>query len=278
MILNIEADHLDFFKDIEDIKHSFRLFAERVPSETGTVIANCDDANTMDALRGIERKVITFGLSPKADVYAENIVHRGSSSEFDIYHRGNLFSHVTIHVPGIHNVRNALAATAAAIVLGVSPNAVKYGLAGFEGAGRRFDYKGKFQGADLYDDYAHHPSELRALLDAVDTLDYQRTIVVFQPHTYSRTAKLFNDFVEQLRRPTIVYLAEIYAAREKNTIGISSADLAAQIPGAKFYPTFAEIEAELRRIARPGDIILTVGAGDVFRIGEHLLHPADNKD
>ena len=185
---------------------------------------------------------------------------------------------MTIHVPGIHNVRNALAATAAAIVLGVSPNAVKYGLAGFEGAGRRFDYKGKFQGADLYDDYAHHPSELRALLDAVDTLDYQRTIVVFQPHTYSRTAKLFNDFVEQLRRPTIVYLAEIYAAREKNTIGISSASLAAQIPGAKFYPTFAEIEAELRRIARPGDIILTVGAGDVFRIGEHLLHPADNKD
>ena len=167
----------------------------------------------MDALRGIERKVITFGLSPKADVYAENIMHRGSSSEFDIYHRGNLFAHVTLHVPGIHNVRNALAATAAAIVLGVSPNAVKYGLAGFEGAGRRFDYKGKFQGADLYDDYAHHPSELRALLDAVDTLDYQRTIVVFQPHTYSRTAKLFNDFVEQLRRPTI---GDLCCAREKH--------------------------------------------------------------
>lgn len=278
VILNIDADHLDFFKDLEDIKHSFRCFAERVPAETGTVIANYDDANTMDALRGIARKVITFGLNAKADVYAQNIVHRGSVSEFDIYHRGNYFARVTLHVPGIHNVRNALAATAAAIVLGVSPNAVKYGLAGFEGAGRRFDFKGKFQGADLYDDYAHHPSELRALLDAVDTLNYQRTIVVFQPHTYSRTAKLFNDFVEQLRRPTIVYLAEIYAAREKNTIGISSADLAAQIPGAKFYPTFAEIEAELRRIARPGDIILTVGAGDVFRIGEHLLHPADNKD
>ena len=193
---------------------------------------------------------------------------------------------MTIHVPGIHNVRNALAATAAAIVLGVSPNAVKYGLAGFEGAGRRFDYKGKFQGADLYDDYAHHPSELRALLDAVDTLDYQRTIVVFQPHTYSRTAKLFNDFVEQLRRPTIVYLAEIYAAREKNTIGISSADLAAQIPGVwgaeigggLLFPTLVEFEGELRRFARAGDIILTVGAGDVFRIGEHLLHPVDNKD
>ena len=110
----------------------------------------------------------------------------------------------------------------------------------------------------------------------MDTLNYQRTIVVFQPHTYSRTAKLFNEFVEQLRRPTIVYLAEIYAAREKNTIGISSADLAAQIPGAKFYPTFAEIERELRRIARPGDSILSVGAGDVFRIGEHLLQQSDS--
>ena len=278
VVLNIEADHLDFFKDLEDIKHSFRCFAERVPAETGTVIANYDDANTMDALRGIARKVITFGLNAKADVYAQNIVHRGSVSEFDIYHQGNYFARVTLHMPGIHNVRNALAATAAAIVLGVSPNAVKYGLAGFEGAGRRFDYKGKFQGADLYDDYAHHPSELRALLDAVDTLNYQRSIVVFQPHTYSRTAKLFNDFVEQLRRPTIVYLAEIYAAREKNTIGISSADLAAQIPGAKFYPTFAEIERELRRIARPGDIILTVGAGDVFRIGEHLLQQSDSEN
>lgn len=275
VVLNIEADHLDFFKDLEDIKSSFRRFAERVPAETGTVIANYDDANTMDALRGIERKVITFGLNPKADVYAQNIVHRGSVSEFDIYYRGNHFARVTLHVPGIHNVRNALAATAAAIVLGVGPNAVKYGLAGFEGAGRRFDYKGKFRGADLYDDYAHHPSELRALLDAVDTLNYQRSIVVFQPHTYSRTSKFFNEFAEQLRRPTIVYLAEIYAAREKNTIGISSADLAEKIPGAKFYPTFAEIERELRSIARPGDIILTVGAGDVFRIGEHLLQQSD---
>ena len=126
VVLNIEADHLDFFKDLEDIKHSFRCFAERVPAETGTVIANYDDANTMDALRGIARKVITFGLNAKADVYAQNIVHRGSVSEFDIYHRGNYFARVTLHVPGIHNVRNALAATAAAIVLGVSPNAAHW--------------------------------------------------------------------------------------------------------------------------------------------------------
>ena len=271
VVLNIEADHLDFFKDIDDIKHSFRQFAARVP-ETGTIVANYDDENTMDALRPLGRPLVTFGFSHKADVYPDRIVRRGAQSEFDILYRGKVFTRVTIHVPGEHNIRNALAAAAATISLGVGPTAVKYGLAGFQGAGRRFEFKGKFNGADLYDDYAHHPSELRAVLDAVEALNYQRTIVVFQPHTYSRTAALFDHFVEQLRRPTIAYLAEIYAAREKNTIGISSADLAKEIPGAKFYPTFAEIEADLAETARPGDIILTVGAGDVFRIGEHLLN------
>ena len=271
IILNIEADHLDFFKDLEDIKHSFRQFAARVP-EGGTIVANYDDENTMDALRPLNRPLVTFGFSRQADVHPDHIVRRGAQSEFDILYRGKVFNRVTIHVPGDHNIRNALAAAAATISLGVGPTAVKYGLAVFQGAGRRFEFKGKFNGADLYDDYAHHPSELRAVLDAVEALNYQRTIVVFQPHTYSRTAALFDHFVEQLRRPTIAYLAEIYAAREKNTIGISSADLAKEIPGAKFYPTFAEIEADLAETARPGDIILTVGAGDVFRIGEHLLN------
>lgn len=274
IVLNIEADHLDFFKDLEDIKHSFRQFAARVP-EHGTIIANYDDENTMDALRALDRPMVTFGFSHKADVYPDHIVRRGAQSEFDIIYHGKVFTRVTIHVPGDHNISNALAATAATISLGVGPTAVKYGLAGFQGAGRRFEFKGKYNGADLYDDYAHHPSELCAVLDAVEVLNYQRTIVVFQPHTYTRTAALFDHFVEQLRRPTITYLAEIYAAREKNTIGISSADLAKKIPGAKFFPTFAEIEADLAEVARPGDIILTIGAGDVFRIGEHLLNETD---
>ena len=270
VILNVEEDHLDFFKDLEDIKASFRSFAERVP-ETGCIVANHDDANTMDLLRGIDRTVFTFGLDPEADVYAANIVRKGARSEFDIICNGDLYTRVTIHVPGEHNVRNALAAAATAIQLGISAAAVKYGLAGFQGAGRRFEFKGRFQGADLYDDYAHHPSELSAVLDAVESLDYERVIVVFQPHTYSRTKALFAQFVEQLRRPTITYLAEIFAAREQNTIGISSADLAKEIPNARFFPTFREIENTLRDVARPGDIILTVGAGDVFRIGEDLL-------
>ena len=271
VVLNIEADHLDFFKDLDEVKRSFRIFASRVPEDGGTVIANLDDENTMDALAGIHRKVITFGLSQKADVHARNICYRGTNTTFDVIYKGRKFTDVTLHVPGVHNVKNALAATAACICVGIRPTAVKYGLAGFNGAGRRFEFKGKFNGADVYDDYAHHPGELKALLDTLDSLDYKRTIVVFQPHTYSRTQALFDDFVEQLKRPDVLLLAEIYAARESNTIGISSASLADKIPNATFYPDFDALEKTLRAIARPGDIILTVGAGDVYKIGERLL-------
>ncbi len=275
VILNIEADHLDFFKDLSDVENSFRNFASRVP-EDGYVVANYDDANTMQTLQGLDRKMITFGLDKRADVHAENIKYIGANSRFDIYYKGKRFTNVTLHVPGEHNVKNALAATAAAICIGIRPNAVKYGLAGFSGAGRRFEFKGKYNGADVYDDYAHHPGELKALLDAVEKLNYKRTVLVFQPHTYSRTAALFEDFVEQLQRPDVVFLAEIFAAREQNTIGISSADLAERIEGAGFFPTFDELEAVLRETAKPGDIILTVGAGDVYKIGEHLT--AENEE
>lgn len=270
VILNIEEDHLDFFSGIDEIKHSFRIFASNVPKD-GYVVVNYDDENSMDAVKDLDRNIITFGLSTKADVYAKNIVRIGSLTKFDIMYKGKLFETVSIHVPGEHNLKNALAAAAACICLGIKPTAIKYGIAGFSGAGRRFEFKGKFNGADVYDDYAHHPGELKALLDAVEVLGYKRTVVVFQPHTYTRTKALFSDFVRQLKRPDIVYLAEIFAAREKNTLGISSADLAAEISGAKFFRTFEEIENDLRRTAQPGDLILTVGAGNVYKIGEHIL-------
>ena len=270
VILNVEADHLDFFKDLQDVQRSFREFALRTP-EDGYVVANLDDASTMATIRDIPRRIMTFGLSREADVYAENIEFLGANSHFDIMFKGKLFTDVTLHVPGLHNVKNALAATAAAICLGVRPNAVKYGLAGFNGAGRRFEFKGKYNGADVYDDYAHHPGELKALLDTVEGLNYKRWILVFQPHTYTRTAALFEDFVTQLKRPDVLLLAEIFAAREKNTIGISSAALAERVEGAEFYPTFPELEEALKRKARPGDIILTVGAGDVYKIGENIV-------
>ncbi len=270
VILNIEEDHLDFFSGIDEIKHSFREFAGHVP-ENGYVVVNHDDENTMDAVKGLDRNIVTFGLTSKADVYAKNVIRIGSLTKFDIMYKGKFFETVSIHVPGVHNLKNALAAAAACICLGIKPTAIKYGLAGFFGAGRRFEFKGKFNGADVYDDYAHHPGELKALLDAVEALGYKRTVVVFQPHTYTRTMALFPDFVRQLRRPDVVYLAEIFAAREKNILGISSADLAEKIDGAKFFKTFEEIENDLRKNAQPGDLILTVGAGNVYKIGEHLL-------
>ncbi len=270
VVLNVEADHLDFFKDLADVEHSFRAFAARVP-ENGWIVANYDDKNTMEAIAGLDRQVLCFGLSPEAELHAENISFIGANSQFDIIYKGEFLTDVTLHVPGMHNVKNALAATAAAICLGIRPNAVKYGLAGFNGAGRRFEFKGKFNGADVYDDYAHHPGELKALLDTVEKLNYKRTVLVFQPHTYTRTAALFEDFIQQLKRPEVLLLAEIFAAREKNTIGISSSALAERLDNGFFYADSAELENALRRIACPGDIILTVGAGDVYKIGESLV-------
>lgn len=271
VILNIEEDHLDYFTEgLPAIQHSFRRFAESVP-ENGLVVANLEDKNTMEALKGLNRDVITFGITEEADVYAKNITFSGASTTFDVYCFGEKLTDVTLHVPGLFNVRNALAAIAATMRLGVGATAVKYGLAGFNGAGRRFEYKGKYNGADVYDDYAHHPSALGVTLDAVERLGYKRIIVVFQPHTYSRTLALFDEFVQELSRPDVTYLAEIYAAREQNTMGVSSKDIAAKINGAKFFDNFGDIVADLRKYVQPGDIVLTIGAGDVYKIGEELV-------
>lgn len=269
VILNVDADHLDFFKDLEDVKRSFRRFAELVP-ETGFVVADRDDANTMDALAGLDRSTITFGLED-GDVHAADLTWHGGFADFDAMVNGQCYAHVSLSVPGVHNVRNALAACAAAHCLGIPAAAVEEGLRAFHGAGRRFEKKGEFHGAMVYDDYAHHPHELQALLTTAKGLGYQRIICAFQPHTYSRTHELFHDFVEVLKLPDITLLAEIYAARETNTLGISSNDLAREIPGSIYCPTLADVTEQLRRLAQPGDLILTVGAGDIYQAGEALL-------
>ena len=269
VILNVDADHLDFFKDLEDVKHSFRRFAELVP-ETGFVVADRDDANTMDALSGLDRPTVTFGLED-GDVHAADLTWHGGFADFDAMVNGQCYAHVSLSVPGVHNVRNAVAACAAAHCLGIPAAAVEEGLRAFHGAGRRFEKKGEFHGAMVYDDYAHHPHELQALLTTAKGLGYQRIICAFQPHTYSRTHELFHDFVEVLKLPDITLLAEIYAARETNTLGISSNDLAREIPGSIYCPTLADVTEQLRRLAQPGDLILTVGAGDIYQAGEALL-------
>ena len=269
VILNIEADHLDFFKDLDDVEHSFRAFADRVP-ENGVIVANADDANTMHTLEGETRPILTFGLE-EGDVHAANLTWNRGLPTFDIIYRGEVFIRVGLRVPGEHNVKNALAAAAAAISLAVSPKAVSEGLNAFRGAGRRFEHKGTYNGAEVFDDYAHHPGELQALLAAARTLGYERIICAFQPHTYTRTKALFDDFVKVLRQPDITLLAEIYAARETNELGISSQDLADQIPGSIYCPTLADVTDKLKELARPGDLILTVGAGNIYTAGEALL-------
>ena len=271
VILNVAADHLDFFKDLKDIEHSFRAFADLVPTG-GWVVANRDDAGARETLADYQGRVAWFSLfDHSADCYAENVAFFDGLPAFDIVVHGETYAHVTLQVGGKHNIMNALAAACAAYLLGVDGKAVESGLGDFRGAGRRFEKKGTFRGADVYDDYAHHPDELHALLTMAKGLPYERIICAFQPHTYSRTKALLEDFAAELRRPDKVFLAEIYAAREKNTIGISSRDIAERIPGARYFPDFATLEEALRLELREGDIFLTVGAGDVYKVGEALL-------
>lgn len=264
VILNVEADHLDYFKDLADVQKSFRQFAALA---TQGVLVNGDDPHAVACVEGME--YLTFGLSEENTVTMQN-----ASSDwrhFDVYCAGAHYCRVDLAVPGKHNALNALAAAGAAWMLGVDGDAVSKGLASFGGAERRLQFKGKYNGADVYDDYAHHPDELCATLEAVRTMGYQRVIVAFQPHTYTRTHALFEDFVRELKKPDVLVLTEIYAARERNTLNISSRDLAEQIPGSIYCETLPEVTRYLRGLAREGDILLTVGAGDIFRAGNALL-------
>lgn len=265
VINNIEEDHLDFFKDLADIQASFRHFAELVPP-TGKIIANGDDANTRQALQGLS--YLTFGLGPENDVHPANMSEDYRS--FDVICAGARYCHLELSVFGKFNAVNALGASAVAWYMGINGEAAARGIAGFRGAGRRLEFKGRCNGADIYDDYAHHPGELAAMLNAVRTMGYRRVVLAFQPHTYSRTKALFSQFVAVLKTVDQLVLAEIYAAREQNTVGIHSSDLAAHIPGSVCFDTLPQVSGYLRSIAQPGDIILTVGAGDIYKAGEAI--------
>ncbi len=273
VILNVDADHLDYFEDLNAVERSFRAFADLVPPN-GCVVANAEDKNTMDTLASLNRPMLTFGMA-QGDVRADNLSWNNGMGEFDVTVHGTHYAHVCLQVPGSHNVKNALAAAAAAFVLNIPGKAVEDGLASFIGAGRRFEHKGEYHGAQVYDDYAHHPSELEALLTTAKTLGYQRVICAFQPHTYTRTKELFNEFVRVLKLADVAVLAEIYAAREKNTIGISSRDLIPYISGAQYLESLPEVADALAELARPGDLILTVGAGDIYKVGEALVSRKD---
>ena len=265
VILNIEADHLDYFKDLQDIEKSFRQFAEL---STKGIIANGDDPHVVETLQGLE--YVSFGLNETNRIRAVNI--SDDWRHLDVVCDGVHYCHLDLRVIGKHNALNAIAAAGAAWMLGIPGDAVSAGLATFTGAERRMQFKGRFNGADVFDDYAHHPDELAATIAAVRTLNYKRLIVAFQPHTYTRTQALFEDFVRELKSADVVVLAEIYAARERNTIGISSNDLVQRVPNSVYCETLPDVTAYLREIAREGDVILTVGAGDIYKAGEALLN------
>ena len=223
---------------MKDIQNSFRKFADLVP-DTGCIIANGDDVNTTEALAG--KQYLRFGFSETNDIYGADFSPDWRT--FDVFCEGSLYTRLQLSVVGRHNALNAIAACAAAYHAGIPGDVASAALSTFSGAGRRMEYKGSFHGADIYDDYAHHPGELRALLTSVRSLHYQRVICAFQPHTYTRTSAFLDEFVQVLKTADIPVLTEIYAARERNLIGISSKMISDQIPGSVFCPTLQDVTA-----------------------------------
>ena len=275
IILNIEAEHLDFFKDIDDIRHSFRKFAANTQPEGATII-NGDIPDYEKIIEGLPQQIITYGLSNTSDYYPENIqFNEKACASFTAMYKGKKVMDVSLNVPGMHNVSNALAAIALALNLKLPESAIISGLDHFGGADRRFQYKGKVDGITVIDDYAHHPTEIRATLTAAANYPHKRLVLVFQPHTYSRTKAFLDDFADVLSMADVVVLADIYAAREKNTFGISSKDILDKLKAkgteAYYFPSFEEIEKFLLENCISGDLLITMGAGNVVEIGENIL-------
>ena len=275
IILNMDADHLDFFKDIDDIRHSFRRFAELLPAD-GTLIINADTPKYEDIIRDLPCNVITYGLEHDADYQAADITYdKYGHASFSVLRNGVKVGSYYLKVPGIHNVSNALAAIALGHLLGLSEEVIIKGLGSFTGTDRRFQYKGTYHGAKVIDDYAHHPTEIRATMEAAENCAHRTLWCVFQPHTYTRTKALLDDFAAALSLADHVVLADIYAARETDTLGISSKDIQERIvklgTACEYFPSFAEIENYLNENLAEGDMLITMGAGDVVKIGEELL-------
>ena len=274
IILNIEEDHLDFFKDIHDIRSSFRRFAALLPAD-GTLIINRTIPDVEEIYEGLPCRVITFG-GKDAD-YSVFRIHYDDKgcAEFELQSTGKPSCTFKLSVPGEHNIYNALAAIALADLFAIPRDKTAKALAGFHGTDRRFEYKGCLNGFTIIDDYAHHPSEITATLTAAQNYPHQKLWVVFQPHTYTRTKAFLKDFAKALALADEVILADIYAARETDTLGISSETLKEEIlplnPNCHYFGSFSEIEKFILENCAPGDLLITMGAGDVVNIGEELL-------
>lgn len=269
IILNIDADHLDYFKDLEHIIHSFHRFAGQT---SRLLVVNGDDANTRKAIEGLSLPVLTFGLGENNDYRAVNIsAHAGVKEQFTLSYRGEPLTDITLSVPGKHNIYNALAAAAAAHYLGVAPDDIAFSLHQFTGVHRRFEILGDLHGITVADDFAHHPTELKATLTAAMQMGFQQVWAVFQPHTFSRTFLLLNDFAEALSIPDHAVISEILPVRETNTYGIYAKDLADKVPGSVWFKTFEEITDYVTQKAQPGDLILTLGGGNIYECAHMIV-------
>lgn len=276
IILNIDNDHLDYFGTIEGAMKSFRKFAGMA---TKCVIANGDDSNTRKAIEGLDKPIITFGLNPDNDYYAANITHCDGreryNTSFDLMHGTELVANIILHVPGSHNIYNAMAAAIAALYVGASAEQVASGLLHFRGAGRRFEILGHVNGVTIADDYAHHPAEVAVTLRAAMSMGYKTVWAVFQPFTFSRTYLLLDDFAKALSIADRVVLSPIMGSREINTYGIYSSDLAAKIEGCVVLDTFEEIANYVMEHAQEGDLVITLGCGDIYKAAKLMADKAN---
>lgn len=270
VILNVDEDHLDYFGTLDRIKESFTKFADQTSE---ILVVNGDDANTMQCVQGMAekgKKIITYGFGENNDFRAE-ITNYSVCDTFDIIYKGERLTSVTLSVPGKFNVMNALAAAAATITLGVDPEKAAKALEEFKGAHRRFEILGKPQGITVADDFAHHPTELRATLTTAMSMGYKNVWAVFQPHTYSRTYTFLNDFAEVLSIPDYCILSEILPVRETNVYNIYSKDLADKINGCVWFDTFEEITDYVTEKAQPDDLIITIGGGNVYMCANMIM-------
>ena len=276
IILNIDNDHLDYFKNFENIKNAFIKYVKLLPDD-GLLVVNGDDKNALDLIQYAKGTSLSYGITNKnTDFFAVNIVFDNDGfPEFDVYSKNSFYGRIKLNVPGMHNVLNALACIALCDYYGIKYETIKNALLSFTGALRRFEFKGKVNGASVYDDYGHHPAEIIATAKALMNKKYNQSWVVFQPHTYSRTKMLLDDFAKALLNFDNIIILDIYAAREKNTYGISSKDLADRIcslgKDAKYIPDFDECVNYLKSNVKENDIVLTQGAGTVTEIGPMLI-------
>lgn len=269
IILNVEEDHLDYYKDLDDIKSAFTDFAALIPSD-GVLVVCADSANTMQCLDKAKAKPITYGFDQGEYRPCNLTFDDFGYPTFDIYNGGEKLTTLTLSVVGRHNVLNATAVYAASLAMGLDADAIKAGLEGYAGTKRRFEKKGYYNGALIVDDYAHHPTEIEATFASVKKIKHNTVWCIFQPHTYTRTKALFDDFAKVLSGVDRVIVTDIYAAREKDTGLVHARELADAIPSAKYIADFDEIASYIKNVVQKGDIIITMGAGNVVDIGEMI--------